>query len=192
MTKKTSNNGCAFILLLIPVAYLIYLGFKPEDAEIQKRADEAERNRIEYLKRFNYKVDSVANTFSLLALFDTSDLVKGKYIILNDNGNGQYYFDANLTRQLPDSIIAYHINDLKTLIIKKDISGEQHFDKGFEVSNDEVRLSFVNLKSNRIITTYNVIGLHQIVSQSRRSHTKKGIVTNNDIITSIIGTIKNR
>ncbi len=83
MNNNSNGRGCAIFGALLPISYLIYLVIKP-DPEIQKKNEEVNKIRTEYISRFNYNPDSLASKIFVMASFNNGTGLKKKYLVLDE------------------------------------------------------------------------------------------------------------
>ena len=190
--KSNNNIGCVAFLFAISIGFLVYLFFKsdPKTEMINKKNTEW---RNAFLAKFSYNPDSVGNVVGTQYLsrnLSSNAIVKKRCLVVDENDDLK--MEYSIMGGLEDSLIAFKIKELNTIIIYKYINGESHFEQGYEVSTDVVELTYIEANSLNIIKMDRVLGSGGYsISNGRRSNTKHSDVYIKDVISSIQNTINN-
>jgi hypothetical protein len=153
-SDKPIPFGCFVIVLIGVIIYFIFSGEDQEEIERQQTYNTEVEN---YKSKFNYDIDSIANTIYLNRFIRTQKKVNGKFLILVEQDNK---FVINLTRterllteyKSITDLIAYDIQDLNTIIILKyDRVKTSELWANPTVYRDQVELNFYDIKNSEII-----------------------------------------
>lgn len=167
-----SRNNSLPLGCLIPI--LVFCGIGLYVSIRESPEDKKKRIAIHnaYAQKYDYSPDSIAKNLVFDYTNDKLPQLKGKCLVLYEYQN-KITFNPQATVKLSESLNAYKISELKTVII-------QSFSK--EILNDfgkhgktreKAQLMFIDFQTKKLVYTTTVLGTHYYESKGRKGSTSE-------------------
>lgn len=186
-SDKPIPFGCLVVFVIIVALYYTFSG---ESAQEKKWKEEDAKKLAKYKSNFDYDIDSIAMTISTYNYDPNIEKIKGKCLFLEDQ-NGKYLVNLvrmhNMNFKIPESLSAYKLKDLNTIIIQKYETVKTSDWGARSVENDQVELTFYDVSSSKVLYKTTIVGYSNpyVVKRGRRAGATSYSLSNSQIINEI-------